>query len=426
MKLGWRCLLLFITTINIYSIAVAALSVNDQAHLLGGFAPQIMTPEAKALMRSPQWNQQNSFSAIWNREESLGGWVNMFSPSNRQLMTHFFARNLGPAYTETHNLLYLFGGPDVLFPNVLFPHLQRTVLVGMEQPGYLLNPSVLASQATLAQKMGEIATAYQDILKYSYYITAHMSSDLYNFGTTTMISVGLVAQGYQLTAVDPIYLNAHGEVEVGVSGSTRGVRIRYLKPGNILGEVLYFQMNLSRITPEFRLFIDNNPFETAYYKAASYEPQHPEMSDVNELVLNKVSHLVQGDDGIPLRTLEHHASQWALRLFGIYTPVSTAIFGGGYSQVALEQAYGESLCAAADARDKQIWQLVWHTSCRPTGNTFGFASLAWEGTMPFHYDYAAMSGPGTFSRNPLPPGLSMSWNEMAKWSNLLVADRKGN
>jgi hypothetical protein len=406
------------------SVAQAALSVDDQARLLGGFAPRQRTAETDAIRNSGQWNSQN-FQSIWGVEGNIPGqFNNLFAPSVQSVSRAFFANNLGRA-ADTRNLIYFYGGADVFWPFLMFPRLEKVVMVGLEPAGMLLNPQTLVAQGALSGRMSGIVSATDEVLAYSYFITSRMQSELASYGTATIMAVGLVAQNFQLLAVEPVAVNASGQLAVGGNGNVRGVRLQFVKPDGVRGEVIYFSKMLSNDSlpgmPEFSHFIRNGQFDTAYFKAASYVPHRGDSSAVNQLVMSSVRNVVQADNGIPFSYFLREANSWSVRLFGIYTRASVSVFSAGYEQGDLRNAYQAKLCDRADARDQQLFTAAWGLGrCQASPNNFGFRSLSWEGTIPFHYDYSAISGPG--SRGHGFNG-SIAWQEMKKWGTLQVLEK---
>lgn len=376
--------------------ALAQVSLDARVKLLGGFTPaaEDQTNEVRAIMATAQWQNPRSNpngAAI----ATINGAGSLFSQEGRQIMDTFFGNNLRNARAETRNLLYFFGGPDSLYPFVIFPNLERMVLVGLEAPGGLPDTAALARANALGGKMAEVAQAAYTVTRQSYFITNQMGN-LREFGTSTIIAIGLASHGYRITNFEQIALDDSGNVIVG-RGYSPGVRVSFTKQNGQRGEVLYFQTDLSNggmnSKPQFQNFIRNNPFESALYKAAMYAPHNGMFNFLNNLVLNKVRYVVQNDDGIPFHQMRQYAANFSVRFFGLYSPPS-GIFGVG-AQQDLVAAYAQSICAGRpDARDSQIWAAMWGNACNRGQQNFGFASMTWEGSMPFRYGYGAVSGPG--------------------------------
>ncbi|WP_375459931.1 hypothetical protein [uncultured Enterovirga sp.] len=410
---------------------VGAMSIDAQVRLLGGFQPRaadLGDPAVQAITASTAWRKASETGSLNGvlREQAVlpkligdrrRAWADespsrtLFSPKSRAQMSEFFARNLGPASTETRNLLYLFGGPDVLYPNLLFPNVEHLVLVGLERPGQVFSPQDLVQSKTLDATMGRVARAYNALMRLSYYITTAMAKELTEFGTSTMIAVGLAANDFEILAVEPVAIDSAGQLRVSTDRSN-GVRVRFRKPNGREGDVTYFRMDLSdqnlQRNPDFMKFLEGSRFDTAYYKAASFVSSSREFDGLNKFVIGQVKHVVQNDDGIPLRAFKDTASSWSLRLFGHYTRPHKQ-FGTSGPQNDLKSTTGAALCRTASKDDKDLWRKLWSDGCRAKP-AYDFAALDWIGPIPFRYGYGAVGGPRT--------------DDPDRFSTLMVFDRK--
>ncbi len=399
---------------GLISPVYADLSVDARARLLGGFSPrspEASGAEAKKITTSPEWEgaaRRNSFSALLENDPGL------FSPKNQAATRALFAAKLGPAYLNTRNLLYFFAGADALYPNLLFPNFEHVLLVGLENPGVLPDPAALLASGELAGKVGDIGHAFQDVIRSSFFITKNMAGDLRDFGTTTLISVGLAANDFEILAVSPVTLDGQGNMLVEGRGKIHGVRVDFQKPNGQRGDITYLQMDLSdgsrRSYPEFAKYIETKGFQTAYYKAASFLSHSEEFAGLNRFVLSQVSHVVENDDGIPFSFFRAEAGKWDAHLFGIYTN-PLPLFGRS-AQPDLKSAYDRVICATGSAGEIRLWKRVWSDACSMPANVAGIAGIAsvtWNGTLPFRNGYTSV-----------PPGMDDAKN---LFSNLIVLDR---
>lgn len=391
-----------------------AMSVDAQVRLLGGFQPRpadLADPAVQAVLSSPAWRraaETRSLQAVLRDQASMprlrgdrrrpsageSPRQTLFSAASRAQMGEFFARNLGPAGTETRNLLYLFGGPDAVYPNLLFPNLERLVLVGLERPGRIHSPEALAGSGRLEGMMGRVAVAFNSLMRMSYFITTAMAKDLSEFGTSTMIAVGLAASGFEILAVEPVAIEPGGTLRV--AETSGGVRVRFRKPDGREGDVTYIRMdlgdrNLER-NPDFLRFLERSRFDTAYYKAASFVSSNRLFDRLNRFVIGQVRHVVQNDDGLPLRAFRDTAPAWRLRLFGHYTAPHRQ-FGTDGPQDDLRATSAATLCRTGSKRDRDLWEQLWKDGCRGGAVAYDFAAADWVGPVPFRYGYAAISGP---------------------------------
>jgi hypothetical protein len=305
------------------------------------------------------------------------------STEQRRVINDFSKTHLAEAYENTKTVFYPFGGPDVIFPSLFFPNMKTLILAGLENPGSLPKDAVSAQQ-----KIEEVRRAYRAVFTYGYYITSKMSSELREFGTTTMISVGLVVLGNKILSVES-------------AGIPRSVRIVYQTPDNDVRQVLYVQQNLDdqHIAPAFVDLVQNLKIDTTFYKASSYVPQIPGFTKVNGLALGG-RYFVQSDTGLTIKTFAE-AGHWNVHLFGQYVPPAH-IFGVSV-QPGLAWAYANSICKSNDAVAIYQFKAIWGTKdpCSVRNTEEGSISN-YDGPLAFQYDYAGKLSPHTirgFSSN---------------------------
>lgn len=347
-------------------------------------------------------------------QQAFGDSRSLLRTDNARTMRDFFATRV-PSTLKAERVVYLFGGPDVLYAQVAFPNFKTLLLVGLEPPGDLPNPASF-TPAELAQKIGDISRAYTASLQRSYFITSNMAKDLVDYGTTTIIATGLAVQGFDILSVQRVSLNAEGVVQADGDNPTRGVRIQFRRPDGSVAEVLYFRFNLAdehmAKRPELGRFILKQQFDTAFYKAASFVSHNANFKTINGLVLDQVKLLIQADDGIPYSALaaRDRAPLWSVELYGVYTPPKN-IFEIA-PQPALRALFGQAICAGGEAGDRELWEKVWLTGACSEEPRSRFRSVRWAGYLPFRFGYAAVIGPAL-----LPP------EEMRKFGTLMVLQR---
>jgi len=408
-RLCFTYVAVLIAALLLSSVSHASLSIDTQIRLIAGYNPQgpeANSPEVLQITQSSGWKQaaaRNSMAAVMRNSAGF------FSPAAVAKMSSYFAANTAESFNNARNVLYFFGGADALYPSVLFPNQKRLLIVGLETPGQIFDAERMAAQGSLVSQMSAVATAWKDLVTISFFITKHMSTDLQQFGTSTMIAVGLVARGNTITSVQAVSLDRNGQLTT-AAGRERGVQIQYVKPNGQRADVIYFSMDLSdgslRSKPEFVSFVQNNGFDTAYYKAASYVSHNHGFEGLNRLVLNTVQHVVENDDGIPFDSLRENAQAWDLKLFGIYSTPSQ-LFGAHVDQDLLTE-YDQAICASNDSENLAIWRRQWRDACHRPQTNFGFASLKWGGTLPFRYGYTWQTSASGVK---------------AKFSNMIVLDR---
>ncbi len=396
-----RCIksLAFLAIFNT-SLAVAELSDHAVASLLAGKPVSRREQEAAAIEYSHEWaaevRAENDLYSLWDLERMQGRNFqnnNQFGPKNRAVIEKFSRDQLPEASAQSQTVFYPFGGPDVIFPSLFFPNMKTLILVGLESPGHLpqLSPS---TPAQVAVKMREIRTAYIDLFERTYFITKHMTKEISEFGTATMISVGLVLLGNEIESVRAISLSNEGQVHLNSTGPNRAVQIIYKNSSGNTNSVYYFQQNLSNgyLNAGFQKFVKSLNIDSSFYKAASYLSHYDSFSKVNELA-QSARFVIQTDTGIPYREFEKK-SEWEAKIFGHY--ITPDVQFDTKVQSDYLAVLASQICRARDKRHTEEFRSIWGRSpceyLRPTAN------VEWGGLLPFRYDYAGFIIPASAPR----------------------------
>lgn len=317
----------------------------------------------------------------------------LLSPGQRDATKAFFAQNLGPSGPNTKSLLYLFAGADVFYPPLLFPNMTKMLMIGLEPPVAPLNAAQLERSGQLAGKRNQITSALRSLFSHSYFITTHMATELREFGTATMIAVGLVTTGNRILFFTQVSVGTDGRLNENTSSGVPGFRFSYVKPNGENAELFYFQSDLSHLNsnPGLLLFLSSQQFDTAYYKAASFAPHSLAIRSINDFVVNTVRHVVQTDDGLPVRAFQGQSENWSLRLFGYYQRPYLGLIpfrhnpdpaGSSTFQPDLHAIYDVALSGS----NHPAWQGLWRGQ-RFANNPIRFSSVKWERELPFAYGY---------------------------------------
>jgi hypothetical protein len=351
---------------KLFIVAVLLSSLSSYANL----PPTAITADQAARVAAGMTAKGAGVYALWSANQA-GSRVNI---QQQSLIREFSRTHLSGAYQNTQTVFYPFGGPDVIFPSLFFPHMKTLILAGLENPGAL--PKDLASAQ---RRIAEVARAYSAVFNYGYYITQKMSSDLREFGTSTMISVGLVLMGNTIVSVE--------------QPTEHSVKITYTSPPwNDVKEVYYFQQDLSDgskkskgVSQSFIDFVQSKQIDTTFYKASSYVPQRADFAKVRALALSG-RYFVQSDTGLTIATFTG-AGNWDVHLFGQYVQPSR-IFGVGL-QSPLKSAYAAAICESGDAKAMWQYQTIWAANPCPGKNGKVLAGpVKYEGALPFPFDYA--------------------------------------
>lgn len=310
----------------------AKASFADAARYLAGL-PVAETSPLAPLTRNPQWvthaNAMNAaFATLEQRQfAKIRGWR---------------AEVLSPVSQASQVCLYLFSGPDFLYPSVFYPECRTFLLQGLETPDPLPDTST-ASPEALLNALQDAETALNTVLNFSFFKTKDMRTDLQRGqlkGVIPLLFIFLARSGYDVAGLDYVSLDRNGQLLDGRGGATRGVKISFVNSGSGAQKVLYyFTADLSddalkRNSGLLRFYESFGP-ANAFVKAASYLMHEADFNTVRNYLLSVSVTILQDDSGIPVR--DFTPDRWTLRFFGTYSgPIS--IFAKFY-QPDLHQYY---------------------------------------------------------------------------------------
>lgn len=259
-------------------------------------------------------------------------------------------------YPSGRKVFYPFGGADVFFPGVFFPDAERLVIVARETIKPI--PEVDSNDQF---KLGGLRAAINDafnreLLRFSFMKTDDSARKISEgIGMATALVGAMSAQGYNL--INVVYFTEIICSESGCSpvatlkpnSATRiiGVEVSYVKPGESAPKTIaYFNEDLSNDPekyrdPNFLAYLEQERFDTTYYKAASYLSQLPNFSKINKVAL-KSKFIVQSDCGLPFSSFVN-GGEWKVNLYGNYKGVDSSTFNYVKSQEDLRIAYQNSM-----------------------------------------------------------------------------------
>ena len=316
----------------------AAALTQANARLLAGLAPG--GADATRIAEQAFWQAHaRAMDGAWLRtsERHLANWRS------------FAAREIDAHETSHQALFYPFSGPDFVYPHILFPRARRYLLVGLEAPGAAPRWSAMTA-AQIAASLAQLRQSTATLLDLSFFRTESMKTDLRR-GQLTGVAPVLMAMaarsGFDVHAVDPVYLDEGGALCGGEAGAGRigGVRLALAEPGSeALRELVYLRVDLGdralAATPRFERHVRSLGTGPVFLKAASYLMHKPGFSAVRAIVLERAGLVLQDDSGIPFQAFG--SAQWNGRLFGTYAQPIPMF--RGWTQHALREAY------ARDAR----------------------------------------------------------------------------
>jgi hypothetical protein len=290
------------------------------------------------------------------RASSIYQLLNMgqLAKTEKDKIAKFSRDHLAAASDTAEKIIYLFGGADIIYPQIFYPKMNTIVLVGGEEPGALPNVDELYRQKQLLNVVKQIHVAFEDLAKLGYFITSKMQVQLQKMGTSTLLAIELAATGNRILEISPVALTASGEIaprSIPNRSPIPGVRIQYLSPRRELKTVVYFKKWMgaedSKPNAPLALLLKNGHFDAAFFKAASYVPHQKPLADLNRLLLENVSSVIQTDDGIPLRFFTEKIAKgtpWNIHQYGFYTKALEALFRAPYLQEDLYKANAKAVC----------------------------------------------------------------------------------
>jgi hypothetical protein len=267
--------------------------------------------------------QQTGEYQIHHREMSA-----LWSTAGRRVnsMRIWAGAELAPV-SRGGSVFYPFGGPDLLYANVLFPAAKTYALMGLEPVGDVPALEALPPAEVLAA-LPAFREAVRTQLFAGYYVTENMRSDL----------AGSVLRGVTPILLGTVALTG-GKVESvgGISaGGKPGVVVQFRDAAGMRHNAYYVAGDLSNsgFGAGYRQWLAGLGGNATYFKAASYLMHDNRFSQARDFFLSQSHVVLQDDSGIPFR---HFAKGWALRFYGNYERPMDLF--AKYQQDDLRQAY---------------------------------------------------------------------------------------
>lgn len=300
---------------------VSAASVNDTAHFLAGL-PVSQSSSLGPLTREASWQHH---ATVFNQ-----AWARL---AQRQFtgIQHWEGSYFPEATGRVPVVFYLFSGPDYLYADQFFPNASTYILAGTEPIGSLPDVTRFAG-SSLDAALGNLQTALNSVLSFSFFITKDMKNDLQREelkGTLPIFYVFLARAGKSITDISYLMLDKNGNPHLASTPTPRGyapgVRITFVGgPGSAPQTLYYFTTDLSnegiRAQPGFMKFCEAQNVGLSLLKSASYLMFQSGFENVRDFLLTHSRALIEDDSGIPLRAFD--PAKWDLQLFGSYsTPI---------------------------------------------------------------------------------------------------------
>ncbi|MDI9340359.1 MAG: hypothetical protein QM534_07270 [Sediminibacterium sp.] len=254
-----------------------------------------------------------------------------FDSSRISKLKTFQSGELKTVVPHQNTLFYPFSGPDILYANCFFPDAEKYVMIGLEPVGSLPD---FSSADSVGGYFDKLNTSLNAILKFSFFRTISMSSDLKNKqvdGTLHVLLLFLKRNGHAIANIKPLTIDSLGNVVYQSSFKTlksanfksKGVEITFVTPENITKTVTYFSMNAAddglKSNPGFVTYLKQLKTFTTYLKGASYLMHKSNFSIIRNSILAQSTSVVQDDSGIAMHYFTNSGFQWSYQLFGQYT-----------------------------------------------------------------------------------------------------------
>ena len=295
-------------------------SVNDTARFLAGL-PLAPNSPLLPLTQDPAWQQHAVFfDQAWTKMNAR-----QFT-GIREWEANYLPAASGPVPV----VFYFFSGPDFLYANQFFPNASTYILAGTEPIGPLPDVGRFAGPA-LSPVLHDFETALNSVLRFSFFITKDMKTDLQRDnlkGTLPLFYVFLARADKSITDITFISLDKKGNPRITAPDSTSkseavvaGVRITFTgAPGSAPQTLYYFTTDLSddaiRAQPGFMKFCAQQGLGDSLLKSASYLMFESGFSAARDFLLTHSRLIIQDDSGIPITAFD--PAKWDLRLFGNY------------------------------------------------------------------------------------------------------------
>jgi len=282
-------------------------SYEDTARYLAGLPPSPQSPFAK-LSHAPAWQQYAAFlSWQWG----------IFDRIRVRGVRSLAAKEVAQGQTV---VMYMFSGPDFVYPNAIFPFATTYVLNGLEGVGDLPNIGDLAASDGAAY-LERLKFSLSGFLRLGYFKTSDMHGNESFVGIVPILAVLVVRTGHVLDGIEKISLSKNGDVGARGDSDTDspGVMMRFHDASGTSKSLYYFYADLSDPIISgtgILAFYKHLGSADSLIKNDSYLLHSAEFSIARDFILGNARMVVQDDSGIPYRYFT--PAHWAVRIFGVY------------------------------------------------------------------------------------------------------------
>jgi hypothetical protein len=296
-----------------------ASTADDRARLLAGLAVS---------SGSPLEAVQKTAAVAAHAREIARAW-RVLDESMLARMREWARAEVAPRTNPTAPLCYIFGGPDILMANAMFPSAATYVLTGLEPVGRVPALETLAPTA-LGAGLDNLRGSTAVLPTRGYFITSYMARDLQRTelrGVMPVLYFFLARAGHRLIDSRLVFIDAAGRVNdagpAAPDDGVPGVRIVFQREGAADPQTLYYftvDLEASAILakPGFFRFLNGLPAPNAYLKAASFILHDNHFGATRDFLLSRSAAILQDDSGVPFRCFAR--GKWRLAFFGVYEP----------------------------------------------------------------------------------------------------------
>ncbi len=298
-------------------------SLNALAGIIAGIADTSDNYFSFVQQRTDFKNYHTNFDKRWMA----------FDSSRLENLKQFKTEVITKEVTPQKTLFYPFSGPDILYAQTFFPEAEKYVMLGLEPVGSL--PEFKENKKdSLGKYFSKINTSLHAILKFSFFRTVNMSSDLKNAevdGTLHLIFLFLKRTGNNLCSVKPITIDSLGNIVyqnsfIGlkkIKTNTRGIEIKFTDINNQTKTLYYFSLNAAdgglKTNKGFVAYLKNMGTVNTYLKGASYLMHKDYFSIIRNVILNQSQQVIQDDSGIALHYFTENSPNWNYTFYGQYS-----------------------------------------------------------------------------------------------------------
>lgn len=292
------CIILLIIPFSVFAQGEPAVSYDDISKFLAGQRVSAASP-LNGLMNVP------SVRKHYNETQALSNeWENLRLKQIRQ----WAKTEIQPRISRPGTVKYMFGGPDFVHVESIFPGAPEYILVGLEPLGTV--PDFFSmNEAQWDSYLSHLNYTLRSISRRNFFITTEMREDFGKQGVDGVFPVLLyfaALTGHQVLDANYVSLGSNGQAsQTGSAANSDGIwlRLRDTKPGSPPEQNLYyFKTDLSnggfKGGSKFHSFLSGRPGGVAYLKAASYLMHTDDFSNIRNFLVGDCQFVLQDASGM--------------------------------------------------------------------------------------------------------------------------------